>query len=342
MASIAFSTVARAEPQPLDLPSGTGWSHEPTGIAAPPQLGDFVLGRATSFIAGGQNTGLQYDDAATGDIFSLYVYRAGTANISMLADLTLEVMTANKAYDKLDLGQAHFSFFGDDSIGVNSGVRISLPANGRFVSTGAVLYAIDGWVVKMRLSSTALSPAALDAKLDEMARLVTHKPAKNPAAAAYRIEPCEDTLKTSKAKRADTDQTALFVVATQASIPLGEDEDAEADGAEESVGEQAHLCREAALPEFHFVYRVEGEGDGYFLIFGDSGTVAHVGTNALASVFSDNSAYWPSIGNGLMTMVFRPYRKLPNYDQLMQTMDEGPVARVWRKEDGGVSINLAQ
>ena len=198
----------------MDIAADASWVHEDTGITAPPAIADMKRFRATSFAADGSNNGFTYVSDDEGELFSLYVYRAGTTDVAMWGDAAMMAIAGNAKYDGLDYEHSLVSFFGDEEIGADSGIRFAMPVGGGFQATGLALYALGDWLVKARYSSAALDPQALDARLAQLVAQIPHAAPARRAPAAYRVEQCGTAMKAKKAKRVGLDVAQMLIQAT--------------------------------------------------------------------------------------------------------------------------------
>lgn len=212
-----------------------------------------------------------------------------------------------------------------------------MPVQGKFQSTGLALYALDGWLVKLRYSSAALDPQALDARLAELVRQIAHAPPARPAPAAYRVEQCGKPIKAKKASRAALDGGQMLVQAMGYSMVF--DESKEEAERVTAPGTVPRLCRDMLESQgAMLVYRPVDTGDGYRIALGDSGISISVARGMLPG---DGSVYWASLSNGSAVELYRPFEGLPRVEQAMDAVSsEAPVAAVTRKPEGGSGVKI--
>ena len=335
--AVLSAATARAEPQPIDIAREASWVHEETGITAPPAIDGLRRFKATSFLPNGANNGFSYSSEDERELLSLFVYRAGSVDVAMWGDVAMMSMASSRNYDGVDYGQGRVSLFGDDEIGTDSGIRFVMPVEGKFQSTGLALYALDGWLVKLRYSSAALDPQALDARLVQLVRQIAHAPPARPAPAAYRVEQCGKPIKTKKVRRATLDGGQMLVQAMGYSIAFEKSEKP----AEESAVSRApsRLCRDMLESEgAMLVYRPVDNKDGYRIALGDSGISISVSQGMLPD---NDETYWAALSNGSAVELYRPFAGLPRVEQTMDVVStEAPVAAVTRKPEGGSDLKI--
>ncbi len=270
-------------------------------------------------------------------MLSLYVYRAGSVDVAMWGDVAMMSMASSRNYEGLDYGQGRVSLFGDDEIGADSGIRFVVPVEGKFQSTGLALHTLDGWLVKLRYSSAALDPQALDARLAQLVRQIAHTSPAQPAPAACRVEQCGKPIKTKKARRATLDGAQMLLQAMGHSIAFEKSEKP----AEESAVSRApsRLCRDMLESEgAMLVYCPVDSEHGYRIAPGDSGISISVSQGMLSD---DDEAYWAALSNGSAVELFRPFAGLPRVEQTMDVVStEAPVAAVTRKPEGGSDVKI--
>ncbi|ARU16122.1 hypothetical protein [Croceicoccus marinus] len=337
IAAVLSAATARAESQPIDIADDASWVHEDTGITAPPAIDGLRRFNATSYLPNGANNGFSYSSEDEGELLSLYVYRAGFVDVAMWGDVAMMSMAANASYDGVDYGKGHVSLFGDDRIGTDSGIRFVMPVQGKFRATGLALYALDRWLVKLRYSSAALDPQALDARLAGLVRQIAHAPPARPAPAAYRVEQCGKPIKEKKARRAALDGGQMLVQAMGYSLIF--DETREKAERVTAPGPVPRLCRDMLESQgAMLVYRPVDNERGYRIALGDSGISISVSQGMLPD---DGETYWAALSNGSAVELYRPFDGLPRIEQTMDAVsDESPVAAVTRKPEGGSDVRI--
>ncbi|MEN8678264.1 MAG: hypothetical protein ABF298_12885, partial [Alteriqipengyuania sp.] len=145
-AVLASAAPARAEPEVLDVDPAQDWVHAPTGVRLPAQIKDLARDRITSFLAGENNIGTTYFSPDDSEILSIYVYRSGSYDVSMMADAAIAAMSTNDQLGSIAADSAIFSTFGDAAIGQASGVAATFSVVGDYRSTGLALFRTGNWL----------------------------------------------------------------------------------------------------------------------------------------------------------------------------------------------------
>jgi len=330
-------TAAHAEPERIAVDPGADWQHAPTGIRLPPTLNGLQRDRITSFLAGDNNIGSTYFSPSEDEILSIYIYRSGSYDVSMMMDATAQSIFANDRLGTVDTSAGLYANFGDAMIGEGSGLRTTYPVEGPFRSTGLAMFQRGDWLIKLRMSSKTGDAATLDKRLALIAAGLPLSPAAGKAPPAYRIAPCEDARALPKARRRDLEMTDWLLSTTAISLLYDSSETAASFTPADAAGEQGRsiLCRDASSQPGRMAYRHADSGEPYAIVFGDSGVVASVGSIGFADENANPRPILLTLGNGMRTQFYRAFETMPPFEQMLEAVnDEGFLAVVERTGDG--------
>jgi hypothetical protein len=214
--------------------------------------------------------------------------------------------------------------------------RTYVPGKGPYRSSAVAVVPLGPWLVALRLSSTTLDPAGLDARLTATLAEIGW-PAATPATqAAVPVAACADHLRFKKAKLNKPDMTqALF-----GSILAGAAAHGEAKPTPESL---KPWCRDGEGTDNYGVYRHEGSIDGYLLALGDAGRTASIyPAVALPPARPGGMAVSMTDVDG-DTATYPSFNALPQPDQVLALLTRGtPISRSSRTgKNVNISINSA-
>jgi len=335
------STSASAQPENLDIEVQADWVHEPTGLRLPPTIRDFVRDRIARYAAGDSNIGSTYFSPDDDEVLSIYVYRSGSYDVSMMADAAIEAMFKNENLGTIDRQSVQFATFGAADIGEQSGVRATFEVDGPYRSTGLALFRAGNWLIKMRLSSKSVDAQSLDRQL---ALLASGMPLSEPAlkaAPAYRILPCGDVERSPVAARRRLEMADWVMATMVVSAAFVESVDEDMPTKAEEGSAPAKLCRDGASRPGRMLYREDATKKPRAIVFGDAGAVSHVGPMGLSLTQGEEPPIILSLGNGIRTQLYEGFETIPGFDQIVSVLGDEPArAVVERKEDGGTNIIL--
>jgi|GEM_PF-2640297 len=341
IALCVFGTPAFAEPQLLDIESAADWVHEPTGLRLPPTIRDFVRDRIASYAAGDSNIGSSYFSPDDDEVLSVYVYRSGSYDVSMMADAAIEAMFTNENLGTIDAESVLFATFGAADIGEQSGVRASFEVDGPYRSTGLALFRAGNWLIKLRLSSKRVDVQSLDGRLALLASgmPISEPPEKAPP--AYRILDCNDAQERPVAPRRTLEMTDWVIATMAVSVAYDESIDEDMPSETQQGPAPSKLCRDRASQAGRMFYR---DGDSKMpraIVFGDSGTVSYVGQMGFSLSEGEEPPIILSLANGMRTQLYEGFDMVPGFDQMLSVLSNEPTrAVVERTEDGGTNIIL--
>jgi hypothetical protein len=280
IAAIALGAgAARADLHPLDVPAKSGWQHAQTGLTLMSHLGGLTRRSIGDFGNEEADLALAYDDgdaAKPGTTASLFLFHPGIASVPIWFDRAQTAIMAGRAFSGLSASSP--IAFAAKPGGPADGLRVTYGVqNGTVTSTALAAIPVGQWLLVVRMTSSALDPAALDAKLSALLHDIRWPADQAAGPAAVPIAACTKLRVFKKAKVLPPDMTQMLFNAVLPDAVAKEDKT------------PVTYCRAAEGPNAAWaVYQAEGADDGYVLALGDGGRAIGV---APALVLKGRPAY---------------------------------------------------
>jgi hypothetical protein len=263
---------------------------------------------------------------------TLYIYRAAVMSVPMWFDRSeTQILLRTDVFGtSAPTGPAR-AFAGPKAANPSALRRIYVPGKGPNKSTGLAILPLGEWLVAVRISSQALDPVGLEAKLDEVIAGITWPEKVGDAPAAVPVVPCADKLAyESKAKpmKPDAGQSIMGALLLGVAADMTKDKDGK-------PILPPQFCREGEPAQQYGVYRAPGS-KGYTLALGDAGRVVTV-AGAFATDGKDNG-YQLSLGDLEQRLIYPNFDKLPTPEAAIQGVTKlRPVSAVAR---GGKNVQV--
>ena len=281
------------------------WEHELSGLRLAEQIGSFTRGESNYFDAEGYNIGIKFFDNEQGTWADVYVYRAGDPSVAMWGDRAMTAMLTGETRQFIkDGGVTRVAFTPPNGAGEQSGVRVVAELNGDISSTGLALYAHDGWLIKVRMTSYEHDGAALHAQMETLVNGLELPTATQQAPQFSAIRQCEDEIKYKRnARLVQLDMMANILVPTMLSTAR--------EKAAEEPRPTPNWCRDASSVREYAIYRNSQSDDSYTLALGDSGTSISVSRFDFGELISPSRGFLVTQSNGVTEVLYPPLTKLP-------------------------------
>lgn len=215
-----------------------------------------------------------------------------------------------------------------------------MPLRGReFRSTGLAIFPLDGWLVKVRISSTELDPEQLAARLDAFLAALSYE-ARGTTPPATVMADCVKPLRFRNARRAAPPGLGTQLILSALS---GIVEEKAQEAGNDVPAAPERFCRDAATKPDFGVYRHEGADDAYIIALGDAGVSAAVHRQPAAGLLGGSGGrdFWIYLSTIYETYTYRGFRSLPRPDQVVEVIEtEHPATSVKRDGNGNTTINL--
>jgi hypothetical protein len=274
------------------------WRHAPSGMILPPGEGGLTRARIRDAGGDGGDVNASYVDRGEGMIALVYIYRTMTPDVSIWFDRALaQIMLTT------DQAPPAISGFTRPGASAASGLRAALADNiSGMRSTAIAVAPLGPWLVKVRMGSRTLEPAALAERLDSFVAALTWPAETGTARAAVPVEPCATPLRLRRARVVRAEMEDMLLDSALATV-----------ASEGDVGPPAVYCREPGATIERGVYRPDGATDAYLIALDDAGIALWVGdASGLSALLGDGRRRRFS-----MTLLERHSSStLPSFDRL--------------------------
>lgn len=321
---LAAACIAPAAPaRELTVPADKGWKHAATGIILKASL----LGLARESITdnsdgdGERDIYLNFSDSGKANALTIYIFHPAAMSVPLWFDRSQTAIEVRDIFGGVTAVSTDPVAFAPPRTNITAGLRqVYTPRKGPYRATGLVMMPLGDWLVAIRLSSTTLDPAALDAKLTEAVTAIGWPAnAVPPTVGATPIHACPDTLSFKKARllKPDMMQALLGGAAITAAT---KDTPVEA--------KPVSWCRQGEAMALYAVYRADGDTAHYTLALGDSGRVANVGAGLGALMGKGGfEVSFSDVDGGVA--IYPSFDRLPQPTQVVDLILHGnPISRV--------------
>lgn len=322
---LALPAAAQTE---IQVPANAGWKHEATGTIFRSKLSGIPRTSIKDNSDTELDVSVHYGDADT--TLTIFLFRPVLASVPIWFD---------RSETQIGLGD---TFGGVSPLGdirafalpqgkTPGGMRrVYVPGKREIKSTGLAVLPLGEWLLKIRITSNSLDPAALDAKLDEVIQAIGWPAGAADPVAAAPVPACTSQLAYArKAKLRKPSMTDALLGATLLGVA--------ADKAEK--GEKAtpvDWCREGEANQRYGVYRAKGSRDAYTLAMGDAGRTISVSPGI--ALDGGSGGYMLALGQLDRTLIYPSFDRLPAPDTAFQAvLNTAPISSSAR---GGKDITI--
>ena len=306
---------AHAQPTPriLEVPATASWQHAGTGMILPPSVGGLARTQIEDFTQSELNVGVTYLDRNEQLIALVYVYRATAGDVPLWFDRTLAVILLPQT----GAPAPEIAGFIRPEAPVASGLRAAMSDNVPGMRSTAVAIAPLGssWLVKIRMGSARLDPAALNERLSAFVTALHWPPATGPERVAVPIEPCPTPLQLREARIVRTEISDVLMDSIIGAV--------EPDG---DPGPPPVYCREPGATVERGVYRPDGATDSYLIALDDGGIAVGVGdASGLSALLGERNRnrFSVTLFQENATSSYPSFNRLPPPDQALALVRNG-------------------
>jgi hypothetical protein len=201
-----------------------------------------------------------------------------------------------------------------------SGLRAALPLKAAGLTSTAVAVApLNGWLIKVRMTSARLDPAALDTRLTAFVEALRWPREARAAPAAAAVAACPDSLSFKKAKTVKDDMSDVLMSAIAGTVEM--------DQVEKGEAEAAVYCREPGPLKPYGVYRPNRSRDAYVIALGDSGSALRLAPALSLDLLTSGGSGGKKVAMTLIehdrTTVLPSFNRLPSPEQAMAVAFSG-------------------
>lgn len=253
------AATAGAQQRMLEVPATASWQHAVTGFIAPPKVAGLVRTKIADSTNEELDVAVAYGSAGDGVHADVYLFKPGLYDLPVWFDRAMTAIRSQPQYGIAGEPVAAAVAFARPGAAAKSGLRAVMPIHyGDYKSSAVALLPMDGWLVTVRMSSTAADPAEVDARLTAFVAGLRWPAEKKPAPEAVPVVDCLKPLTFKKARRLADDMTSALVVAASLA-------------AEKPEGPPPVYCRDPSSVAEYGVYRPKESKDGYVVALGDAG-----------------------------------------------------------------------
>jgi hypothetical protein len=316
--AVAPPVAAQTQPRILEVPATKSWQHAATGMILPSTAAGLSRGAITDHTAAEQDVGAVYggEDGLT---TSVYLFQTPVPDVAVWTDRALAAIILRQ---ELGLDRAALPSavpFKRPGAATASGLRATLPLSANGLTATAVAVApLNGWLLKVRMTSARLGPDALDARMSAFIGALRWPGEAKAAPAAAAVLACPDSLAFRKAKTVKDDMGDVLMNAIAGTVEAGQVDKGEA--------EAAVYCREPGPLKAYGVYRPNRGLAAYVIALGDSGRALRLAPALSVDMFTGGSQ-GKRVAMTLLehdrTTVLPSFNRLPSPEQAMAVAFSG-------------------
>lgn len=307
VAAVGLSQSALAQPEVLEAPVDGDWKHKWTGVTVPPILAGFERRDILQYAEDQLNVSVQLFDASKDTSITIYVYRAGAANISIWADRAVTGMVSNSQLGRPVDGQFFRGRFTPlNGSGQDSAFHAVTPLeDSSLKATGLSLFAHDDWLIKIRASSSKYSDTELTGIIGKVISALNIEESKKTYPPVEFIEDCEEPAKfETEVQLQQMDLMGQLLISSVISdVSVAEM------GADDGDSE---WCRDATSRVEYGVYRRNGDKGSVVVALGDSGVNATISKMSSKSALAKIKGYMVVISDGVEQSTWPLFNKKPH------------------------------
>lgn len=321
-----IATPSTAQQRTIEVPATSRWQHVRSGIIIPTRIGDLSRQSITENIPGEVDVSIQFADETTR--LTVYLFRPQQNDVGLWFDRAEQVMMANTALGTVTPVSEGPTAFALPISPTASALRRVYSTGGEWRSTAIAIAPSGRWLLKLRVTSSALDAPGLEA-LVERAFAAIRLPADAVASPPARIVPaCATPVQWRRARERSPD-LADSLLASMGIIVMNNAMRSEADTPE---GEAVRpfglalpdLCRDQADLGTNAAYRSPSNDAVYWVVLGDSGPYAIIASPVLGDRAGDRSL---TVATPTDTLIFGKYNRAPSPEQVVETVTRtGPTA----------------
>lgn len=318
----------------VDIAGNIDWLHIQSKATLPATLAGFARTEVIRYDEEGYNIGATYGDRRAGTWATVYLFRAGVADLSIWADRAAAALLNQPAIRASEVRS--------DSVGLHqepgrgTGFKLLAPMDGYpTASTGLAIFNHDDWLIKVRFTSHRLDVEALDAKMTELIKALTLPQSATAQKPLVPIQNCSAPLKIGKgAKLAKFDMMGSMMFGAVIRI-----------AAEKSATEakdQPLWCRDRTTRDYS-TYRNDVSENSYTMAVGDAGVTVSVSPYSAKGLMQPSRGYMVLLSDGVTERVYPPFTKMPGPDQVLAVLRQvAPVTTTDIRPGGtgGTTIHI--
>ena len=331
---LAFAAPAWAQqdqPRTLAVGPNQSWQHAATGMILPSRSAGLTRGEIRDSTAEELDVVADYENRDEAVWATIYLYRTQVSDVPLWFDRALATIMSRSEYGLATQAAPVPTAFARPGASIASGFRVALDVGRPEIGSTAVALAPlgDGFLLKIRLSSSRLDGAALDALMSRFIEGLRWPIATGAERAAVPIQPCPAPPLRFRQARIVRGDPANVLMDLLGGVVVARNE-----------GPPPVYCREPAGTADYGVYRPGGAADAYLVAVADAGIALSVG-RAISieglSVGGGGRRYSMMMLDRDSTSALPSFNRLPPPAQAMAVAfgDRGPTISVSTNDPGG-------
>lgn len=310
----AAPAAAQIQPRTLEVAPNRAWGHAETGMILPTPVAGLTRGEIRDNGVGEMDVVANYANREEGIIGLVYIYRIGAGDLPLWFDravATIMLPQAGAAWPAI-------TQFARPGATLASGLRAAMSDNvaGMRSTAMAIAPLAPGWLIKVRMGSTRLDPAALAERLTVFMAGLRWPAEASGARVAVPVEACPEPLRLREARIVNPGGADVLMDAIISSMPPER-------GRHEAP--PPVYCREPGATVERGAYRPDRSTRSYLIAANDAGLAIGVGDVSELSALIGNSGRRFSVTlyerNG--TSIYPSFNRLPPLDQAWRLVNEG-------------------
>jgi hypothetical protein len=303
-------------PRTLDVSASASWQHASTEMILPSRVGGLVRGDIADGTEDETDIDVTYIDRDEQMIALVYIYKTGAGDVPLWFDRQLATIMLPQA----GAPAPTISSFARPGASVASGLRAAMTENAQATRMRSTAVAIaplaPGWLIKIRMGSARLDPAALDESLSAFIAAL-HWPAEATGArVAVPVEPCPMPLRLREARivRVDGGDVLMDSIISAMQPEPGQ-----------PIGPPAVYCREPGATVESGVYRPNRSTDSFLIALNEAGLAIGVGdTSAISQLVGNNRRRFSvTLYDRNSTSTYPSFNRLPPPAQVLSLVRGG-------------------
>lgn len=316
--------LAQTGPQPIDV-KDKRWVHEPTGIRLESKIGDFTRGAMTD-LSGGQLADVMTQYARGSDQATVYIYHAATPAAPLWFDIARKTIFLKTNVGTINSTEMPPNRFALPNNPVLAGLEQSFPVTGMARSTGLAVVELGEWVIKFRMSSTALSPSELESLLMQFIQQMGWPKKLPPMQEAIALNNCENPMAfDAAAKIADETNASILGAALSPAAQVAEGEKLLKSG--KPLKFPALCVHPDRAAGGFYVYQFAETRNGFIIPLGDSGRVLAVHADPVSTELREDKkpVYRVTFQTHTQHTQFSAFLSVPSPDLALDVVRSGPA-----------------
>lgn len=329
MAALAWTCALAAPAQaqtPIVVPATAGWQHGDTGLILRARIAGMTRGEIKDNSAAELDVTIQYASADGQTQATLYIFRPALDSVPVWFDRSETQILVRDTFGKATPLADPLAFAPPRATTASALRRVYVPSKGPYKSTGLVMMPLGKWLVAVRVSSTSIEPAALDAAMAGIVAGIGWPQNIAESPAVVLVAACPQSLPYARrAKMRAPSMEDAIVGGTAVSL------------AAEGKGNAAPiLCRDLPPTADYGVYRDPATVNAYVMAVGDAGIIISI----TPDMFADKPGFRMIAGFLDHHAIYSVFDKFPHPDDVMKTIRSVRPAATVSLDGKTVAINM--